>query len=738
MNTAFPLRLTYQDILAGVLIMLLAFILRAVVVFDRAAGDAAFIPPEGSDQLAYVGQASLYEAGEWPRGPFFWQPGEIYFLVGLRALVGHSIGVMRLGTSVIGALGCGLMVGVGWLLTRRRWGGYLAGLLLAVYPVAILYSTEFLTEGLATVYTALFLFLALWQGEKPALWRSALLGLVLGVIAITRNNLMIMWLAWFVLLVLKIRRPRTVLVHAAVSLVFMALAISPVTLYNRQEARGGDFPILTSPGLDEVYRANNRDATGVRSTDPAMYTVDVDYLDALLYDIQLNPMRFVELQIRKSGLYWSELESGNNLDYLKSGEAVSPLLRLIPLDFRLLAFLGWMGVVALFYHQRRMGLFFALLNLLIFVSVMPLWAEGRLKQPAVVPLIATSAYLLVTLADGIRTRQWRTLLRRYAVPSLALLLALVWLRWAVDYLPQTRPAAGLPDDLRPLNVVWDGKLKLIGWRTLSQWPAAERGWTHFQRSYVVQLYWEVLEPVDTDYNFYLAYVVDGSRIAGFDRAVGAVSFFPKRTSQWQPGEIYAEVAGFKLPQDSPRERGGNIRLGVYRLEGEDDTSRELIPVQATSLNVDSIALQKLAVLDMGYQHTALEGFDERDVNFGGQIALKGVLTPERAAPDETITLSFYWKALADMPTDYTLFVHVLDQDENAVSQVDTQPRNNTLPTSTWPPDYPLRDDVLVKMPEQPGLYRVYIGWYDMQTMNRLPVEGSPDGRLLLGEIRVEG
>ncbi|MBC6937291.1 MAG: hypothetical protein DWB42_15825 [Chloroflexi bacterium] len=729
----FPLRLSRRDVLAGVGILLLAFGLRVVVIFDRAQAGAAFDPlPPGTDQRVYVELAARYEAGSWPDGPFFWQPGIVYFLVGVRALVGESLGMMRLVVALAGALACGWMAGAGWLLTRRRWGGYLAGLLLAVYPVAIFFATDFLTEGLASVYVSLFLFLALWQREQPARWRSALVGVVLGLTIITRTNLGVLVLAWLVLLVLSLPRRQAVL-QAALSLFFLALTIAPVTLYNRQAARGGPYPLVTSTGLNEVYRANNRDATGVRSTDPAMLTVDGDYLDALLADIRLKPLRFVELQIRKAGLYWSELEPGNNLDYLQSGEAVSPLLRAVPLDFRVLAFFGWLGVVAMFYQNRRLGLFFALLHLLIFASVMPLWAEGRLKQPAVAPLAAASAYAAVALYDLARARRWRHLARRYAPPALALLLALAGLRAAVDTLPQTRPVAGLPDDLRPLEVTWDGALRLIGWRTLPDWPAAERGWTHFQRSYVVQLYWEVLTPVEVDYNFYLAYIVDGQRIAGFDRAIGAVSFMPRRTSSWQPGEIYAEILGFKLPQDTPREISGDIRLGVYRLGGEDENSRTVFPVQAAPVNADAITLQRLAVFDMGGQ-AAVEGF----AIFGGQLSLHGAELARQAEPGQSVPLVFYWTALADLQTDYTLFIHLLDKNGHPAAQYDGQPRQNRLPTSTWPPDYTIRDEVQLTMPDEPGVYQVYLGWYDSLTLNRLPVDGSPDGRLLLGEIRVEG
>src|SRR5690606_22895096 len=104
--------------------------------------------------------------------------------------------------SGVGALACGLMVGVGWLLTGRRWGGYLAGLLLAVYPVAIFFSTVFLIPGIATFYVALYLFLVLWQRHRLSLWRSAGIGIVLGLVTITRTNLALLGLAWLLFLAL--------------------------------------------------------------------------------------------------------------------------------------------------------------------------------------------------------------------------------------------------------------------------------------------------------------------------------------------------------------------------------------------------------------------------------------------------------------------------------------------------------------------------------------------------------
>lgn len=734
-------KLTYRDILIGALVMLLAFTLRVVVVFDRAAGDPAFIPQVGTDQEVYVDLAQQYEAGTWPTEPFRWQPGIVYTLVGIRALVGESVGQMSLGTALMGAWACGLMVAVGWMVARRRWGGYLTGLLLAVYPVAVFFSTVLLTEGLASVLVAVFLFLALWQREKLSLWRSALLGVTLGIMTITRTNLAMLWVAWAVLLWLDARRLRPFALHAGLSLLFMLLLIAPVTLWNRQSAAGGEFPLVTTTGMDEIYRANNRDADGLRSDSPAMQTaIDVGYQEALIADISRDPLRFIQLQFRKAGIYWSAVEPGNNIDYLQSGETPSPLLRIIPLDFRIIALVGWVGVIALLFSpaSRRLGIFFALINLLIFAGTMPLWAEGRLKQPAVVPLVATAAFAITQIVEWLNARDWQKLTRYAAVPAVGLLLIFGGLDWTAANWPQTRPVAGVPEDVRRLDLVFGDQLKLIGWRVLPEWPAAEKGWTHFLRSYTVQLYWEALQPMTEDYDFYLAYVLDGERVGGLDRAIGTVSFRPKPTSEWQPGEIYAEIIGFRIPQNVTRERAGDIQLGVYVAPGDpNDPNRAIIPLPITSLEnaPTSISLQKLAVFDTGYIGSELEGYTPNSVTFGEQIALRGYQLPAEAALDESISLKLYWAGLAEMTTDYTILLHIEDEAGNMVAPFDVPPRGNTLPTSTWPPDYPIADEIAITVPDTPGTYPVYIGWYDPLTLVRLPT-GTPDDRILLGEILV--
>lgn len=736
MQALSPLKLRRLDYAAAVLVVLFALALRIVVMVDRARGDPLFAPlPEGSDQLTYVRFAERYEQGTWPDAPFRYQPGFVYYLVLMRALVGTSLVEMRLTYCLVGALACGFAVGAGWLLTRRRWGGYLAGLLLAVYPVAIFYSTELLVEGLATFYVSVFLFLVLWQRERLSLWRSVLIGLTIGVCTITRTNLALIWFAWALWLFISGAGWRRALAHSIVSFVALSAAIAPVTLYNLQ-AGNGEFQLITEVGAEEVYRANSRDSDGTYMIYvPAWQTVDKGYDHALLVDIGLRPARFIELQLRKFAIYWSDSEPGNNIDYYLNGEDVSPLLRAIPLDFRILSAFGLMGLALLVYEQRRMGIFFAAVNVLIFVGVMVIWVVSRVRLPAVIPLVLTSAYLIVRLVDAYRTGEWRLVLRRLAPAALVLALVFLVCNWAIDHLPNKATYAALPAEATEASITFDGgQLRLVGWRFFDEWQAAELGWSQPQRAYAVELFWQVDAPVEKDYEFYLAYIQDGERYVGRDSALGTISYPPTPTSTWQPGTIYSEIVGFKFPHGIPPARTGTIRLGVYTSEGEaDDPNRPIFPVQTDS-GASDVVIQPLAVFDPGIHPTPIEGLMPVDAQFGELIGLRGIHLPERGAPGELIAIAFHWEGLRDITPDYSLFVHVIDESGNRIAGYDGAV-GGALLSSTWQPGYPVYERVQVQLPETVGTYPVYVGLYDAATMERLAVD-APDNRILVGEIMV--
>ncbi len=126
------------------------------------------------------------------------------------------------------------------------------------------------------------------------------------------------------------------------------------------------------------------------------------------------------------------------------------------------------------------------------------------------------------------------------------------------------------------------------------------------------------------------------------------------------------------------------------------------------------------------------------VDLGSRVRLLGYdLDRCSVKPGDTIHLTLYWRALAEMERDYTVFVHLLDKGGSIRGQRDGQPLQGFVPTSAWRKGWILADRYdLVVAPDAPsGEYRIEVGIYLLETMERLPAfEGGrrlPDDRVLL-------
>ena len=106
-------------------------------------------------------------------------------------------------------------------------------------------------------------------------------------------------------------------------------------------------------------------------------------------------------------------------------------------------------------------------------------------------------------------------------------------------------------------------------------------------------------------------------------------------------------------------------------------------------------------------------------------------------PGGELVVELQWQPLAQMDEDYTRFVHVLDAADHIVGQLDSWPVQGTWPTSQWSSGTEVTDVVqlFIEPDASPGPYRLEVGWYLLETMQRVPVlndDGAPvDDRVLL-------
>ncbi|MDA0699064.1 MAG: hypothetical protein O3B16_04385, partial [Chloroflexi bacterium] len=117
----------------------------------------------------------------------------------------------------------------------------------------------------------------------------------------------------------------------------------------------------------------------------------------------------------------------------------------------------------------------------------------------------------------------------------------------------------------------------------------------------------------------------------------------------------------------------------------------------------------------------------RSASFAGQLLLDAFgLSATRLPAGSSLQVATRWQALAAPAADYTLFTHLLGADGSLIAQVDGQPQGGLQPTGSWPVGAQFTERVALQLPRtlQPGSYAVQVGWYRLDTLERLVVDGS--------------
>lgn len=110
------------------------------------------------------------------------------------------------------------------------------------------------------------------------------------------------------------------------------------------------------------------------------------------------------------------------------------------------------------------------------------------------------------------------------------------------------------------------------------------------------------------------------------------------------------------------------------------------------------------------------------VNFADLIALIGYdFTPSVAGRDGG-TITLYWQSLAPADKNYIVFVHLLNSAGQVITQADGPPTDNAYPTRWWSPGEVIADRR--PLPDTPNLHALRLGWYDLDSGQRLAITES--------------
>ncbi|MCK6625983.1 MAG: glycosyltransferase family 39 protein [Anaerolineae bacterium] len=269
----------------------------------------------------------------------------------------------------------------------------------------------------------------------------------------------------------------------------------------------------------------------------------------------------------------------------------------------------------------------------------------------------------------------------------------------IDPNPPVRPAA-LPVETLT-DAVFGQEVRLVGY-SLGQGPFKAG------QNMPLNLFWESLAQAPGP----LTTVIQLQDGAG--QPVFAYEREPLRpTPQWQQGTLLHDPYDLPLPPTLPP---GDYRLIVA-----------LTTPAQTRLAVnqsDYLILTIVTTIDRPHVFNASAPQFALDINFSDQAKLVGLDLPQTTVTaGDNLPLTLHWQALAPLDRNWTVFVHLLDDNEQIISQQDQIPGAGQFPTTSWLMGEYLLDsyNLLIPVGTPSGTYRLEVGLYDANDFSRLPV-----------------
>ncbi|MBX3013481.1 MAG: hypothetical protein KF832_18315 [Caldilineaceae bacterium] len=384
--------------------------------------------------------------------------------------------------------------------------------------------------------------------------------------------------------------------------------------------------------------------------------------------------------------------------------------------------------------------------LLISVALLIYWlnratsSQGRLFFPAI---SAFAIFLVWGLHSWLRGLPHRVQPALWLLmPSVMLgcsLFALIFLLPASYRAP--RPVAAIPSSAQPLDVVYGAQDRL--YLLALELPSAR-----FRQgeSVPVTLYLQAREPIQADYQLFIQLLDEQGR------EVGNLTTHPgwgrNPTTLWQPGAIYADHYPVLIQRTVDGTAPLLARVYIGFVDPQTEESGRLPILAQTSEGTpikDGPFLGYVAISPSQPPTVTLDQMSPIETQFGQVIQLTAADFPTQVSLETTtpITATLVWDAIGTPATDYTAFVHLLDDAGQRVSGFDQAPALR-FPTRYWQPGDRIVSEVVLTPPSIPGNYTLWVGLYETGSDGSLllPITAAAgfttgDGRVQIGQIAIE-
>lgn len=246
-------------------------------------------------------------------------------------------------------------------------------------------------------------------------------------------------------------------------------------------------------------------------------------------------------------------------------------------------------------------------------------------------------------------------------------------------------------------------IKLLGY-DLAPGPKLRPG-----QALSLTLYWQPVQDLSLDYTSYLHIVnASGQQITQSDQRPGGV-YYP--SSAWQVEETLRDRHQLTIPADAPP--------GLYQARAGLYYQPQPGVIEGLGAGVE---IGSIVIVDPGVDPTppSFELPYETQALFGDAILLLGY---DVVPAHNQLLLHFMWQATQKPAVNWSIFIHLLDQEGHIIAQTDSQPRGGLYPTMVWDMDEVVSDSYALALPEAKldGSYQLIFGIYNAKTGERLMV-----------------
>lgn len=238
----------------------------------------------------------------------------------------------------------------------------------------------------------------------------------------------------------------------------------------------------------------------------------------------------------------------------------------------------------------------------------------------------------------------------------------------------------------------------------------------------VRLCWSALAQPARDYAVLLQLVGPADRVLASRYTHPGQGLRP--TTAWRPGESWCDWVHIRSPQAVDQTLAYRLQVGMI----DDVTDQRLDATDATGAPLPHTFVDAIRVVaplaTSGSSMIASPGD-------ALQLLDHNVVGDWQVGSDQPYSLT--WGVAQPVGSDLQLFVHLRDsQTGEVIAQADGPPLNGWYPTSWWEQGEVIVDDRVFPLPSdiQPGEYELELGWYDLETGERL------GQRISLGSVLV--